>query len=136
MGHPGLKGQSADVRHGQGVRGQDITCCPMCVPLLLDPDCPSVTQRWCCRLHGPRPRAEEAATREDTGFHQVRFIGSISQGPWSSLPLRKQEEALTTLPLPGQLRRNIEEGMLDGRQPAQLCGCSVSMVPLKAPGAG
>lgn len=36
------------------------------------------------------------------------------------------------LPLPGQLRRNVEEGMLDGRQPAQLCGGSVFMVRLKA----
>lgn len=55
----------------------------------------------------------------------------MSQGPWSSLPLRKQEETRTVLPLPGQLRRNVEEGMLDGRQPAQLCGGSVFMVPLK-----
>ena len=36
------------------------------------------------------------------------------------------------LPLPGHLRRNIEEGMLDGRQPAEPCGCSVFTVPLKA----
>lgn len=87
MGHPGLKGQSADVRHGQGVRGRDVTGCPMCVPLLLDPECPSVTQRWCCRLHGPRPRAEEAATREDAGFHQVRFIGSYPRALGVAFPL-------------------------------------------------
>lgn len=54
--------------------------------LLLDPDCPSVTQTWCCRLHGPRPRAEEAATRE-AGFHQVRFIGSYPRALGVAFPL-------------------------------------------------
>ena len=59
----------------------------MCVPLLLDPDFPSVTQRWSCRLHGPRPRAKEVATREDAGFQQVRFIGSYPRALGVALPL-------------------------------------------------